>query len=70
MIFDDAYVYQHDGLNRLIQVNQSGYLCGDNFDVDSRLIRVYSGGLVTLYVYDGVDRLIQGVNKTGFVEES
>ena len=65
LVYDGRYVYQYDGLNRLVQVNLLG---GAQFDDLGRVVKPgpvtapptpVLGDLVCSYVYDGLGRLIR-----------
>jgi hypothetical protein len=51
-----TYVYQYDGLNRLVQVNEKGVA---QLDPQGRIITGPLGSLIFRYVYDGVGRVIR-----------
>ena len=64
LVYDGRYVYQYDGLNRLVQVNLLG---NGQFDEFGRVVRPghattpptpVLGDMVCSYVYDGLGRLI------------
>jgi len=55
-VYDGNYVYQYDGLNRLVQVNEAGTA---SFDEDGRMTGGSLGNLILRYTYDGLGRLIR-----------
>ncbi|MBL8881157.1 MAG: hypothetical protein JNG88_18775, partial [Phycisphaerales bacterium] len=58
LVYDGAYAYFYDGLNRLIQINLPGTVV---FDSLGRVVGGTPGALVSQFTYDGLGRLAQRV---------
>ncbi len=61
LVFDGNWLYQYDGLNRLVQVNAAGSLTAGDFNAAGAPADPNDfepGDLLARYVYDGLGRLI------------
>ncbi|MCZ2398800.1 MAG: Hint domain-containing protein [Phycisphaerae bacterium] len=61
LVFDGNWLYQYDGLNRLVQVNTAGSLTAGDFNAAGAPVDPNTfapGDLMARYAYDGLGRLI------------